>query len=95
METKIRQQFCPICGIEVGWNERYPDYVCGECMGRVVSIDGRPVIFGNRSINGGLMAVYGDTFENCDSNFCLIDGVRCYAEEARFGGIVIRPVSQD
>lgn len=95
MEAKIRSQFCPICGAEVGWNERYPDHICGECTGRLVAVDGRPVIFGNRSINGGLIATYCDTFENYDSNLCIIDGLKCYAEEARFGGVVIRPLPAD
>jgi hypothetical protein len=35
------------------------------------------------------MAVVTETGEPYDSHLCLINGVPCYADEARFGGIVI------
>lgn len=41
---------------------------------------------------GGFVARYADTDELYDSHQCFIDGVRCHAGEARFGGIVIEPV---
>ena len=91
METAVRKQYCPICKVEVGWSERYPAYLCGDCMNRAVSPDGRPVVFGNASINGGLVATYLDSRDAYLSDFCFVDGVECRAQEARFGGVVIMP----
>lgn len=95
MEAEVRKQNCPICGDEVGWNERYPDYLCGSCSSRTRSADGRPLMFGNLSINGGFVALYSDTMESYPSHACFVDEVECYADEARFGGIVIRPAKKD
>jgi hypothetical protein len=41
------------------------------------------------------MARYADTGEAYASHVCYIDGVACYADEARFGGIVIQTVKGD
>ena len=41
-------------------------------------------------IAGGFIAKYKDTGKIYDSNSCFIDGVRCHADEARFGGIVVQ-----
>ncbi|MGD8759525.1 MAG: hypothetical protein PVJ07_04685 [Anaerolineales bacterium] len=41
------------------------------------------------------MARYADTGEAYASHDCFIDGVACYADEARFGGIVIQAVEGD
>jgi hypothetical protein len=40
----------------------------------------------------GCAAEYADTGEEYPSRECFIDGLRCEAEEARFGGIVIQRV---
>lgn len=62
-------------------------------MGRARTIDGRPVVFGNASINGGLVATFLDNREAYLSDVCFVDGVECRAQEARFGGVVMMPVS--
>lgn len=82
-------QTCPICHTPVSRSSRYPDHVCGDCAQRAADEHGRPLLFGNLDINGGFHAVYSDTGERRDSHECYIDGVRCWADEARFGGIVI------
>ncbi len=39
-----------------------------------------------------LRCAYADTGEARDSHLCFVDGVKCRADEARFGGIIIQPV---
>lgn len=85
----MTRQACPICGAEVEPSERYPRRVCDRCAARATSTDGRSLAFFNLDLSGGYGARYADTDEAYDSHECLIDGVRCRAEEARCGGIVI------
>jgi hypothetical protein len=87
---------CPICGTPRPHSPRYPDHVCAACVERAVDDDGRRLTFFNTSLLGGFGAGYPETGERVlpelDEQECLIDGVRCVAREARFGGIVVRPV---
>lgn len=80
---------CPICGISLEPQARYPCYVCEACASRACSAKGRSLAFGNEGFSGGYVAAYADTGEPYDSHDCWIDGVACHADEARFGGIVI------
>jgi transposase-like protein len=83
-------QQCPICSSRVPFSERYPRYVCDACYVRAVDEDGRSLSFSNVSLSGGFAAIYRDTHEERHSHTCYIDNVRCRADEARFGGIVIQ-----
>ena len=94
-----REQYCPICGEEVMPLSRYPDYVCDACESRITDLQGRKVAFYNASISGGLIArrfnPETNKFDIEDKELeknpvVLIDGIRCYADEAHFGGIVVR-----
>ncbi len=80
---------CPICGVELEPSARYPAYVCRSCAARATDSTGRALEFGNIGFGGGYDASYIDTGEPYDSHVCYIDGVKCHADEARFGGIVI------
>lgn len=71
---------------------RYPRYVCQECASRAQSPNGYPLAFFTLSLSGGYGAVYADSKETYESHYCMIDGVPCYTDEARFGGIVIQVV---
>ena len=88
---------CPICGRPRPHSPRYADAVCADCVARAADAEGRPLSFSNRFPEsvGGFMAVYADTGERVgtagDSCLCFIDGVRCQAREAYFGGIVVQP----
>lgn len=42
-------------------------------------------------MGGGFVARYADTRECRDSHVCYVDGVKCWADEARFGGVVVQP----
>ncbi|MGZ4467240.1 MAG: hypothetical protein ACXVEU_13805 [Nocardioidaceae bacterium] len=86
---------CPVCGRDQPAVARYPDYLCASCAARALSEDGRPLAFYNVSISGGFVAKYADTDELADeptiTHIAYVDGLRCWADEARFGGIVLRP----
>lgn len=80
---------CPICGIALEPVPRYPRYVCRDCAVRAASADGRRLAFSNIGLSGGYAARYADTDEPYDGHDCWIDGIRCHADEARFGRIMI------
>ena len=81
--------FCPICNVELTPYSRYPNYVCGLCKSKATNKDGKPLSFSNIDLSGGFRARYRDNGEIYDSHICYITGIMCYADEARFGGIVV------
>ena len=80
---------CPICGKPGEPSPRYPRYICVECAGRSKDANGRLLSFTNVSISGGYDAYYRDTKAPYDSHICYVDGVKCWADEAHMGGIVV------
>lgn len=82
-------QTCPICYKTVQPSERYPNYVCADCAKLACSPDGRALLFFNTALSGGYAAQYADTGEPYESHDCTIHGIKCRADEHRFGGIVI------
>lgn len=86
----MNEQICPICSAKVEPNVRYTDYICFDCCATAVDETGRKLGFGNESFSGGFVAWYADTSESRDSHICYINGVKCWADEAHMGGIVIR-----
>lgn len=82
-------QHCPICSMAVAPNPRYPRYVCQACAAKASSADGRPLEFSNVGFSGGFAARYADTGAEYPSHECFIGAVKCHADEARFGGIVV------
>ena len=87
-----RNQYCPICNLEVKYNPRYTNYVCSSCAKCPLDEKGKELVFCNVSLSGGFEAKYKGTNKICDSQVCYIQGVKCWADEARFGGIVIQPM---
>jgi hypothetical protein len=87
------QKPCPICRGPAPNSERHPNAVCRHCAASATSPDGRPVRFYNASFSGGFAGCYTDDESPYESHRCLIRGVICHADEARFGGIVIQPLS--
>ncbi|HNW92996.1 MAG TPA: hypothetical protein PKM88_08825 [bacterium] len=49
--------------------------------------------FVNESLSGGFRAEYADTGAAYHGHDCYIRGRHCHADEAKFGGIVIRPAA--
>ena|SRR5687768_7850983 len=89
-QIPMTTQHCPICGDEVQPSQRYPRYVCHPCGLKAASAGGRRLRFSNVSFSGGYQAHYEDNGEEYPSHECFIDGVRCLADEHRFGGIIIQ-----
>jgi hypothetical protein len=83
-------QRCPICGQAVVPTPRYPRYVCATCQRKAAASDGRPLRFFNLTLTGGFGAEYADNGDPYASHECYIDGVKCVADEAYLGGIVVQ-----
>ena len=87
-----QSQPCPLCGAPVARSERYPQAICAACVDLAVDAQGRALKFGNETFLGtGLVALCVPTGETSDADQCFIRGVECYAAEAYFGGVVVRP----
>jgi hypothetical protein len=86
---------CPICGAEQPALPRYPDYLCRDCVSRASTQDGRRLVLVNTSPAGGFAARYADDQQLCEevtvTHVVYVDGVRCWADEGRLGGIVVQP----
>lgn len=83
---------CPICGKSLPESGRYPDYICEGCVAKAVDEAGRPLAFFNVSSTGEFQATYRETGEEAPGEFCYIAGIRCWADEARMGGVVVQPM---
>ena len=94
MPPTASSQRCPICGTGQREDARYPNHLCGDCVCRAVDEHGRSLTFGNVGVGGGFVASYAITGERRDSHICFVDGVTCWADEARFGGIVVQPYGE-
>jgi hypothetical protein len=92
------KQWCSNCLKEVYYNVRYPKYICSECFDRDKSDqNGNLLEFSNLSVSGGFKITYmdkngktireDDTQDYCE---CIIDDKLFFAQEAKFGGIVIQ-----
>ena len=90
-KPKENTQKCGICTRLVRGNARYPNYVCNNCQmeSPPVNENNKKMDFYNIDISGGFMSkVNGKSGEE---HTCFIKNIKCYANEARFGGIVIQP----
>lgn len=83
-------QRCPVCKDKVTKNPRYPRYLCRICASQAADESGRPLEFSNTHITGGFEARYAQTQKIRRSHVCFVKGIRCRADEARYGGIVIQ-----
>jgi hypothetical protein len=86
---------CPICGKTMAFNPRYLRAVCADCVHRACDAEGRELDFFNADFGGGYLAVYREGGGSYDSHVCFIDGRRCRADEARFGGIVVQIIGEN
>lgn len=86
---------CPICSAPVGASSRYPRAVCPACVLEGVDADGQELRFSNIDLSGGFAAQRADGTSPSHPHACLIRGLACHADEARFGGIVVELVARD
>tara|TARA_R110002050_G_scaffold300534_1_gene470365 strand:+ start:251 stop:979 length:729 start_codon:yes stop_codon:yes gene_type:complete len=80
---------CPICKTDLQPSTKYPNYVCSDCVNKASDKQGQPLSFGNIDMGGGFEAFYTETNKKHDSHICYIEGIECFADEEKFGGIVI------
>ena len=97
---RLNETPCPTCGSTIEHFERYPNYICGNCVAKLVDVNGVPIRFENQSLLGtGIIALLlnpatGDydlpdqISSMTGEAFC--NGLRCVAEEARFGGVIVQ-----
>lgn len=87
------KQYCSNCGEPRSFSARYPKCICGNCYPLITDKNGRKLVFYNTEAMGhGCQGYYlGDEpKEKYETNICYINEIEYYAEEARFGGIVIQ-----
>lgn len=95
--TEIKQ-WCSNCYKEVYYQGRYPKYICGECASKnKFDNEGNLLEFSNLGFSGGFKIIYKDAYgsilkEDDTQQFCdcIIDDKLFFAQEARFGGIIIQ-----
>ncbi len=95
-ETSSSDHHCPSCGVPQKLFERYPWYICNKCLKLAKDRQGRPLVFFNVSLSGGLGWSYADTpelamTEEVTSILCFIGNRQVIVTEARFGGVVAQP----
>lgn len=91
---------CPVCGtVHAHQSERYTNHVRMACAdhARCVAHD-RPVAGYNTALSGGFTAFHdGGQDDVCEQvvrdGMVVVDGAEFRMGEARFGGIVVRPVA--
>lgn len=93
-------QKCPICKQEIILNQRYVDLICLDCVAQAVNENKIPVTFCNTNLDGsGFKAIVKEknlfniifNLISKQPHVCYINGVKCWADEAYMGGIVVRP----
>jgi len=82
---------CPICVHKMYDSKRYPNSVCNECIESAVTEDGQSIQFYNVDISGGFKSLIND--KEGSIHECFINDKKCYADEARLGGIVVSIVN--
>lgn len=86
---------CPVCHKnELTPVARYPRMLCSVCHeGEKKDEAGNPVEFQNIDLFGGFQSLHNGKIKK--EHICYIKNVRCYATEARFGGIVIQTMEPE
>ena len=55
----------------------------------ILNSDGDELTFHNKDIFGGFFTKNKRTGETSEDHICYINGVKCWADEYRFGGVLI------
>lgn len=89
----MKMQTCPVCNAIVKSSDRYPNYICMDCVDKAKTSEGFSVQYKNKDIGGGFVAIIDKNGmkEKSNNHICFIDSIKCYADETKFGGIVVIP----
>ena len=89
-------QPCGICKEDTIKCLQHPKYVCRKCL-RIYPIlneKGLEVEFYNVSWIGGFTCKIKETNETSKEHICYINNVKCWADEYRYGGIMIKVIEK-
>ena len=78
----------PICDNNMIYFERYPKMICHKCVELATTEDGESIQFYNVDHTGDFISVVNNV--HGEIHDCLVNNKKCYADEARFGGIVVQ-----
>jgi hypothetical protein len=94
MQRELPQrQHCPACNRYVKPSTRYHNYACSKCVNKAVDANGLRIAFFNITIDGhGCQGKLVDSGKLTRTKTCYIKEEPYFAEEAHYGGIVIRPL---
>ena len=85
---------CPICkNIMNIQMERYPKMICCDCNNTdIKDSEGNNVTFENESMYGGFVSLHiiDNNVVEKKEHVCYVKGIKCFADEARLGGIIIQ-----
>ena len=84
----MKNKNCPICDKNILHFERYPKMICNECIELAVNENGKSIKFSNVDVTGGFISIVNNI--KGEDHECYINNLKCYADEARFGGIVVQ-----
>lgn len=87
------KQYCSNCNSTIGFQQRHPKTICRNCRAEISDKNGRKLDFFNtEALGSGCQGYYSDSqqTEKYNSDLCYINGKEYFAEEGRFGGIVIQ-----
>lgn len=93
----LPDHYCPGCGVRRQAFLRYPWHFCPACVARATDGAGQTLEFSNESVSGGFMFRRAGEVDwtPCGSVIAIIQGRPVKVHEARFGGIVAEPLTQD
>ena len=84
----MKNKNCPICEKNMIHSERYPNMICEKCCNKTLTRDGESIEFYNIDHTGGFISIVNNIKGKIHE--CYVDNHKCYADESRFGGIVIQ-----
>ena len=92
-------QNCACCKNTIEYPSlRYPRMICSDCSNsnNILDSDNNIVSFGNIDFYGGFKSVHiiNNNMIEREDHICFINNIKCYADEARFGGIVIQTLDE-
>lgn len=90
-----KEQQCPICFKNIPECSRHIRYICRTCLETYPKLNekGEEVEFFNQGWFGGFICKIKETGETNEDHVCFINNVKCWADEYRFGGIVIEAMT--
>ena len=78
---------CPLCKTDIIKSSRYPKRLCCECSEKTYTEKDEKIDFYNDGLEGGFYSLLNNV--KGEIHECYVNNIKCYADEGRFGGIII------